>query len=194
MFKPILSTALALGLAFPATAQQSDESRNFVEVTGEGQAEAAPDGFTLNLRIEERAPGREEAVENLAGKLNEVRAAMNGMDGIDESQVTSGSAEIGEVLPSACQQYYRDDETDPPARCDPVAHTAGMNLEIKGRPADKAGDALSLLSEFDVASVNFAGFWLEKKSDLTQVARREAVQNALASARDLAEGAELTLG
>lgn len=193
MFKLISATALFAFAVAPAVFAADPAERNIVQVTGQGEAEAPPDGFTLHVSLRERTPDRAEALETLAQKLERVRSAMSGMDGLETAQVTAGEASVTDILPKACN-HYDDTDVEPATRCNAIAHSAALDLTVKGRPAARAADALSLLSEFDVANVSFDGFWLEEKSSLSRAARRDAIRNALESARDLAEAANLSLG
>lgn len=178
----VLSGGVAVGLATfsPSTAQantlqQDEASTRTITVVGEGTVSAAPTIATINIGVQVIDP--------------DVAAATDEADQIMADLITALQAEgVAEAdIETAYFNLYIDRPFSPEGLTSEPTYQLSNNLQVTIRNLDNLTNILSTAIDAGANNINSVNFSIEDPSDLRSEARQQAVDNALATAEELAD-------
>ena len=182
----LLSATLALA-ALPANAQETSLSEATINVSGEGQAALVPDIAVLDLGVLREA-------ENVADALSASNKAMAdvletlGKDGIaDKDLQTSGFS----IEPKYRQDVRKDGSYETPVI---TGYQVTNTLSVKVRNLATLGGVIDKTVKLGVNQGGNIRFTNDNPDEAIEQARRNAVAEAIAKARVLADAAGVKLG
>jgi len=179
-----LAVLAFMAFAMPAAAQQALSGPPSILVTGSGEAEAAPDQFSISLSIEGRGTTQVDALRDLSVSQTRIMDAVPKLSGLDRATMTTGDVSLEPVFDSACGGNEYDRDTD---NCPVVAYKVTSPITMRGAPAERAGDALSLASELGARSGRISSYSVTDMRTLQAAANRAAFADAERQARMLSE-------
>ena len=212
----ILAAALALLLAAgdgaPVFAQDGDNDRRGIWVTGTGTATGAPDLAVLNLGVETLADSAAEARTTAAEGIEAIREALTERE-IAPEDLQTRHYRIGPrydyVEVTECVDEEGDsvepsesDEPSPGTQCTRSrkqvlrGYQVNNQLDVKVRDLDTVGEVIDGVIEAagDIVRINGINFSIEDSKALRDEARAAAVADLKAKAGHLAELAGVELG
>lgn len=168
-----------------AAAAGHDAPDNTIVVSGTGRVSVAPDIALLMLGVESQAPTLAEATADAARRMSAVVARIKAL-GIADADI-------------ATVAYSVDPRTAPPdpVRRDPpriVGYHVSNLAQVTVRKLADAGPILDAAVAAGANAVRGIRFTLADSSTAQAQARKNAVADALAKARELAAAAGVTLG
>ena len=179
----MLGSVQAAGIVIPA-ALAEDRPQRLMSVTGEGAASAVPDTAILNLGVMKSAPTAHEA-------LDQANTAMsNAIDGFKKSGIAATDLQTSGFSVSP-QLDYSDGNGKPPKL---TGYQVSNTLMVKVRDISKLGTLLDNAITGGLNSAAGLSFMNSNENALMAEARKSAVKDALAKAKDLAEAAGLGVG
>jgi uncharacterized protein YggE len=178
------SAAAAVACAMPAAAQQAASGPPSILVTGTGEAETQPDQFSIRLSVEGRGATQVDALRDLSAVQTRIMDAAPKLRGLSRATLTTGDASLEPVFDSTCGGDEYDRETD---NCPIVGYRVSLPITMKGAPAERAGDALSLASELGARSAEISGYSVADMHALQEAANRAAFEDAERQARMLSD-------
>lgn len=184
MLTPV-AIAAALILPLPAFAQQAPERPRIV-VTGEGEAAVKPDMAVVSLSVMREAETARAALDQNNEAMNAVIAALK-QAGIDERDLQTSGLQINPRW-----DYPRGEEGSQEARL--VAYQVTNSITVRVRDLARLGTVIDNSVSLGVNQGGSINFVNEDPEAIIDRARREAVQNAVARARTLADAAQVELG
>lgn len=174
----------AASFALPAAAQVSLADRPTIVVLGNGEAEAQPDRFEVDVIVLGRGATQVEALQAFSTVQSRVLDALPRLQGLTEARVTTGATSVAPRYGPTCEtdQYDRDTRD-----CTIIGYFASSILSFTGSPAERAGDAVSLASELGAVQARLGDYALIDSRPLQDAANRAAFSDAERQARMLAE-------
>jgi uncharacterized protein YggE len=165
--------------ALPAAAQDWPRQPATIDVIGHGQAQAAPDRFSMSASVHGRGATQVEALRNLTEAQTRVTTAVTRLRGLTWVEFSTGEPVVRPVYEADCESrgYGRQDS------CQVEGYVATLPLMLQGAPAERAGDAVSITAERGAREARLDGYRLGDESPL----RREATRAAFADARRQAD-------
>ena len=155
--------------------EQQDLSPVVVSVQGEGKMSAAPDIAQVQFGMQTgRVTTAEGAMAALAREMNSVIAAVKG-EGIDEKDITTQNLSLRPAYD------WKDGE-----RID-RGFEASQNLLVKVRDVSKIGAVLTAATKSGANQAGGVSFTIDDPDELRAQARTEAIADAEAKAKILAE-------
>lgn len=183
-----LSLALAAAIPMAANAQETAKPREAtIIVTGEGTAEIAPDMALIDLGVVKVAKTAREALDENNKAMAEILAALKEA-GIEARDLqTSGFT----INPQYQYPQSTTGENPPPVLLGfQVANTVTLRVRDLGKLGEILDKAVSL-------GANQGGgirFTNDKPDTAVSAARKKAVENAMAKAKELTDAAGVGLG
>jgi uncharacterized protein YggE len=185
----------AAALALPVLSGCGEkEEQPYFQVTGRSMIEKKAEVFVIGARISERDKDRLESLRAAAGKVDQVRAQLRELEGLEKVTLKAGKAETKTIRPRACDPGRDYDRREYPENCDPVDFITSITLVAEGEPGEAAGNALSLLTELGLEEVELGLYDVRDRVAAEKEARQTALRNAAEAARALAEPAGATIG
>lgn len=180
--RAVLAVVLAAMLAasLPSSAQ---EARRIV-VIGTGEAEAPPDMATISIGVETQA---EEAAAALSENAERMQALIDALSGEGIASVDMQTSRLG-LGPVWSDQR----DNDAPPRI--VGYRAENQLSIRVRNIGRTGMVIDALAAAGANRVSSIDFTVTNPKPLQDAALKDAVADARARARLIAESAGVTLG
>jgi uncharacterized protein YggE len=182
----LLSASLLSLPLLPASADESRPPRQVV-VTGIGEASAKPDIAVTDLTVLRVAETARAALDAANAAMGEVVAAMKELKIESRDLRTSGF--------SIAPQYRYENRTDgtqsPPVL---TGYEVRNTLSVRIRDITAVGALLDKAVSLGVNQGGDITFVVSDPAPLRATARREAVADAMATARTLAEAAGVALG
>lgn len=188
----LLPAALALLLLISAAAygesRPAGEPVPQIHVNGEASVDLAPDMAIITLGVQRQAKSAREALDQNNAAMADVVAAMKAA-GIAAKDLQTANFAI-----QPRYQYYppKDGEEQKPPKI--IGYTVSNNLAVRIRDLSKLG---TILDEAVTLGVNTGGqihFANDDPKEAIAEARANAMRDALARARTLAEAADVSLG
>lgn len=176
---PIAAACGVLMFAAPAMAQDWPRQPATINVTGEGRAQADPDRFAMTASVNGRGADQVEAIRNMTQAQAAVSQAVTRLHGLTWSEFSTGTPAVQPVYSQECQSRGYGGQDG----CDAVGYVATMSLTLRGAPAERAGDAVSIAAERGARDARLTGYSLSDNSSL----QRDAARAAFADARRQAE-------
>lgn len=161
----------------------SEPASNTISVQGEGKISAAPDIALISFTVSENGDNSADAQDAVAKKI---KVALEGLKGlkIADKDIKTGSYSV----------YPRYANQQPCYAGQPcvygeqkiVGFTASQTVEVKVRAIDETGKVLSALGDAGISNLNGPNFTLDDPDAVRAEARKEAIKEARAKAKQLA--------
>ncbi|MBN1992404.1 MAG: SIMPL domain-containing protein [Anaerolineae bacterium] len=146
-----------------------------ITVVGEGQVSAAPDIAQAFIGVQVSDPDAKVATDKAAQDMNSLLAALKG-EGIADKDIQTSYYSV-----------YVDRPYGPQGPTGEVLYQVSNNVQVTIRDLDKVTDILSAAIEAGANSINSVDFRLSDTGRLKSQARTKAVENAQATAQELAK-------
>lgn len=153
-------------------------------VTGQGVAEAVPDMARISLGVTQQAATAGDALEAVAQVAQAVFARLEAV-GIAPRDMQSTQVNLS-------PQYDYGRNSDKPPRL--VGFSANTMLSVRVRDLSGLGQIMSAVTEDGANQLNGLQFDLQERRPAEDAARADAVKDAMARAKVLAEAAGVKLG
>jgi len=185
--------AIAVSIGGSVHAQEWDDALTGSIVVARGQATARrqADIYLVTGEIRATASTRVEALAALDSLQDTVVGGLNAMD-IEAIEVRTGSLGVGPTYPGLCDDNGRPRTST--ATCEITGYSAELQIIARVRPARRAGDVLSLMSELGASTTSLGDARLSDRDSLTREAAQQAIQAAEAEATAMATVAGGRLG
>lgn len=184
----LLALALSLAAASAAQAQDAAKPREAViVVTGEGRAEMAPDMALIDLGVVKDAKTAREALDANNQAMAEILAALKEAGIEDRDVQTSGFT----INPQYHYPQSSSGENPPPVL---VGFQVANTVTLRVRDLTKLGAVLDQAVTLGVNQGGGIRFTNDKPDSAISEARKKAVDNAVAKARELTAAAGVGLG
>ena len=156
-----------------------------VTATAEGKAEGAPDLLTVSLGVQTQSRTAQGALSDNAAKAQALIAKLKA-DGVADKDIQTSQLNVS-------PQYTGGGPGTAPAI---TGYMVTNLVTAKLRKLDKAGALIdnAVASAGNDARVNSLGYSIDDNSALLSAARADAVRQAAARAKAMAEAAGVTLG
>ncbi|MDH6266884.1 uncharacterized protein YggE [Rhizobium sp. SG_E_25_P2] len=179
--------ALAVAPVLPAVAfaQEAFANRPLISVTGEATASLAPDMALVNLAVVRTEVTARAALDGSNKAMADVLAAMKQAGVAERDLQTSGFF----IQPQ--YDYSSDNDGKPPKL---LGYQVGNTLTVRLRDLSKLGGLLDTAVTLGVNQGGDIRFLNDKPEAAIDTARAEAVRDALAKAKILADAAGVALG
>lgn len=175
---------VAVGGGLPAAAAASGPDGQTISVGASGSAEGTPDEAVLSVAILATADSADAAREQVATDAERMRTALRDA-GVRDDQVRTAYFHIG-------PEYRYDRET---GEQEVTRYRAVHAFEVTLDDIDRAGEIIDVAVENGASQVNSVRFGLseEAQADLRAEALENAMGNADANARTLADASDLAV-
>ena len=180
----VLFSAFSGGTGFQAASAQtpSGEQPRTLNVTGNGKAFLVPDIAYINIGVHTEGKDAAEVVASNNAKSEDVADAIRKFN-VDPKDIQTTNFSI---FP---QQQY-----DPEGKLTGIIYMVDNTVFVTLRDISKLGDAIGAAVDAGANSINSIQFDAEDRSAALSEARKAAVADALAQARQLSSAAGVTLG
>ena len=168
-----------------ATVVQAQETNPGITVNGESVVSQAPDMATISLGVSERAPSASEAMANTSEKVRGILAKLDTLQVAGLDRQTSGL-----YLRPVYDEQSRDGSTSVQV----VGYEAGNTVRVTVRDLTKLGLLLDAVVAAGANDFNGLQFGIRDNSQSLLEARKNAVDDAIAKATQLASAAGVKLG
>ena len=185
MNRYLVALALAASLALPAARRRRRAGPRII-VTGEGEAAVAPDMALLSLSVMREAMTAREALDANNKAMAEVIAAMKAFGIADRDLQTAGI----QINP----RYNYTNKPDGTQEAVLAAYQVTNTLSVRIRDLAKTGEVLDKAVTLGVNQGGGVSFANDDPSATLTEARKNAVADAMAKAKTLAEAAGVGLG
>jgi len=186
----ILLLALAI-TAWNNVGKSENPYMNTITVEGTGTGTSIPDLAVVTFSVTEEAATVALAQAAATEKTDGALAAVEGL-GVEEKDVKTISYNVYpryENTPVCYTGYC------PPARNPAIiGYEVSQTVEVKVRDTAKAGDVLQALGTLNVQNISGPSFQVDEEDSIRNVAREEAITEAKAKAKALADQLGVRLG
>lgn len=187
MTRSFFPFALAAAMTLPAVASAADIANPpRIVVSGEGEATAAPDLAVLTLSVMREASTARAALDANNDAMATVIAAMKTAGIADRDLQTAGIR----INP----RYNFTNKPDGTQQAELVAYQVTNTLSVRVRDIDKTGDILDKAVTLGVNEGGGVSFSNADPAAVITEARKNAVADAIAKAKTLAEAAGVSVG
>lgn len=187
MNRRMMALGLAAAIALPAAAHATETPATpRIVVTGEGEAAIAPDMALLSLSVMREAKTAREALDGNNTAMAEVIAAIKASGVEDRDLQTAGL----QIMP----RYNYTNNPDGTQQADLVAYQVTNTLSVRVRDIGKTGEIIDKAVSLGVNQGGNITFTNDDPSATVTEARKDAVAEATAKAKTLAEAAGVKLG
>ncbi len=161
------------------------EDRPLVTAQGAGEVTRTPDWVRIGFSVRGEGATPVDALASLARQRDVVVASLRALKGIGALEISDSALSTQEVRSPACspQQPYLAQQRLSTGDCAVVGAITTIEVDVKVRPATRAGDVASLAAQLGGKSVGLRGSGFDHESDV----QAEAAQRAVAEARRQAE-------
>ncbi|HML95389.1 MAG TPA: SIMPL domain-containing protein [Thermodesulfobacteriota bacterium] len=175
----LLSTVvLALAVSFPSRAQNVQYDKRTLTVNGKGETSAAPDVAYLNLAVETTAKSASQAVKDNAEKTNSVMEAIKAKLGENDKVSTAGY--------NLTPIHEYNNQTN---KSEFKGYKASNQIVVEVHDLKQIGAIIDSTAEAGLNNIQGLRFDTTKSAELRKKALAEAVKDAQATARVLADAA-----
>jgi uncharacterized protein len=187
MNRKMIALGVAALVALPTFAASADtQPPPRIIVTGEGEAAAAPDMALLSLSVMREAKTAREALDANNDAMAAVIAAMKSF-GIAERDLQTAGIQIQ-------PRYNYTNRPDGSQDAELVAYQVTNTLSVRIRDLSKTGEILDRSVTLGVNQGGGVVFTNDDPKPVIAEARRKAVADAMAKARNLTKAAGVELG
>ena len=181
---------IAGGLSFtamPAFAEPAPLNEASISVSGEGTATLAPDMAVISLGVVREAATASEALSANNKAMRDVLDALSGQDIADRDVQTTGFT----IAPQYRQSERKNGAYEPPVI---VGYQVRNGVVVRVRDLSKLGGVIDRTVKLGVNQGGDINFTNDNPDEAIETARRNAMKEAIAKARTLAEAAGVKLG
>lgn len=184
----LFAVALLGAASLPALAQEADMGKLVpkITVTGEGEAQAAPDMATLTLNVLREADTARDAMTANNEAMGKVLDAMK-KAGIEDRDLQTAGINIQ-------PRYVYPDDKNGLKEPKITGYSVTNSLTVRVRDLDKVGAVLDQSVSLGVNQGGDLRFTNDKPAAIISEARKNAMANAIAKAQTLAEAAGVKVG
>lgn len=187
----VAAVAICAAVAFFASASAplaagADEPVRTISVSGHGDAKGTPDRAHLSAGVVTEGRTAAEALASNSRAMNDVFAALKRL-GIPDKNIQTSNFNVQPQYPP-----YNPNGQQPERHIVGYQVTNTVTVTVDG--VDKVGPVLDLLVKSGANESYGIAFDIADPKPLTEGARREAVAEAMAKARQLADAAGVHLG
>ncbi len=187
MNRRMMALGLAMAMALPAAASAADTAvQPRIIVTGEGEATVAPDMALVSLSVMREAKTAREALDANNAAMTEVVEAIKLFGVASRDLQTAGL----QIMP----RYNYTNKPDGTQEANLVAYQVTNTLSVRVRDIAKTGEIIDKAVSLGVNQGGNIVFTNDDPSAVVTEARKNAVAEATAKAKTLAEAAGVTLG
>jgi uncharacterized protein YggE len=188
---PILAVTMLTGCGATAadlgeiTQLSVSSQQQGIWVSGQGEVSAAPDIATIRLGIEAEAESVSDAQAQATGAMNNV------LDTLKSNGIADKDIQVQQFSINKVTKWDRIEEEE-----EVTGYRVTHMVTVKIRDIDKAGDIIDDVAEAggDLTRIDSINFSIEDPTDYYEEARKEAVEDAEAKAKQLASLAGVSLG
>ncbi len=162
---------------------------NTITVEGTGTGTSIPDLAVVTFSVTENASTVAAAQTAATGKTDAALAAVEAL-GVEEKDVKTISYNVYPKYDNpACYSGYCP-STNPKI----IGYEVSQTVEVKVRDTAKAGSVLEALGSLGVQNISGPSFTVDEEDEIRNVAREEAITEAKAKAKALADQLGVRLG
>lgn len=185
MRAPIAFSVLVLSMSFATTGVRADTvpPMSTLTVTGQGQAEVAPDLATVSLGVTTQGSSAGAAMAANTAALSAV------MDRLAASGIEARDIQTSNLSLNPDWLHSPDGSTAPRI----TGYTASNQVSVRVRDISRVGEVLDAVIADGANTLNGIAFGVQDDSALQDEARTEAVQDARSRAQTLAAAAGVQL-
>ena len=175
----------ALLMIISASAGLAQTAPREIIVTGEGRVDAVPDMAVITVGVTHEDRGADTAMRVVSDSVRQILARL------EQSGVASGDIQTRQISLNAVWANRKPSDSGRPSI---TGFVASNTVLVRVRDLDRLGTILETL--IDSGANDFSGlqFALQDPRPMMDQARTEAVADAIAKARLLADAAGITLG
>ena len=177
---------LMLGACLPGDEPPS------ITVVGTATYEAQPTAFVVKGNARAQADDEAAVLAALGEQMAAVRNTMPALEGLEAIELTTRDFSVRGLPEPGCVQSQRRGNTYD--ACPAVSFVASVPIQIQGRPAEAAGNVVSLLSELVDGDASLQRFVIEDADAAKAEAMARAIRAGRAEAEQIADAAGATLG
>lgn len=167
-FRPMLAAAMMAAPVAAATAQPVAGTR--LDIVATGEVTRVPDIAIVSAGVQTMQPTATAAIEENAGRMERVRAALK-RAGIADRDIQTSSISLN--------PEYRYAENQPPAL---TGYRASNNVSVKFRDLKRTGAILDALVKEGANQINGPSLTIDKPEGAYDEARTRAIANGKARA------------
>ena len=175
---------MGLVLAFATPLQAENDAAARLTVTGQGVADVVPDMARISLGVTKDAPEAPAALEGVAEVAQAIFARLEAV-GIAPRDMQTAQV-------SLAPRYDYNRNSDGPPKL--TGFTASTTLAVQVRALDQLGAIMSAVTQDGANQLNGLQFDVQDRASAEDAARADAVKDAMARAKVLADAAGVTLG
>lgn len=164
--------------------------QNTITVSGEGEVFAVPDVASLTFRMFEVSKDTDEAQRAVTEKTNIALERLKSL-GIDEKDIKTIDYSIYpqyDYNQVACLSF-----PCPPGRSELVGYEVSQTISVKLRDVERSGEVLGALGQVGADNISGLSFTIDDEDELVREARRLAIEDARAQARNLSKDLKVRL-
>ncbi|HRY30867.1 MAG TPA: SIMPL domain-containing protein [Candidatus Paceibacterota bacterium] len=161
-----------------------DDFYSSISIAGEGEVVAVPDIATFNFSITEASENVELAQSAASEKTNKALKYLKD-NGVEEKDLETSSYNIypkTRWISEVCSDYYC-----PGGYEEIIGYEVSQTVTVKVRDTSKAGDLLSGIGSLGISNVSGLSFTSDDRDALEEQAKKLAIEDAQAKAKELAE-------
>lgn len=183
---PFFAASMLALAVLPAAGQTFAEPKPRISVTGEGEHAVRPDMALLSFSVVRQAPTAREALDANNAAMAQVIGALKA-DGVEDRDLQTAGIQIN-------PRYEYPTGPDGSQRQVMTGYEVANTLTVRVRDVQKTGVILDKVVSLGVNQGGGISFTNADPSAAIETARREAVEDAVAKARTLAQAAGVELG
>lgn len=176
--------------AFGNIGRSENPYMNTITVDGTGKAAAIPNIATIDFSVTETSATVGDAQTKATEKTNAALAAVDKL-GVDKKDVKTIAYNVYPQYESQQPCYGGICPTTNPKI---TGYQVSQTVEVKVRDTAKAGDVLQALGTLNVQNISGPNFTVDEDDAVKSAARKEAIDNAKAKAKALADELGVHLG
>lgn len=191
----LASSLLLASSAAHAQAPRIDD-RPLVTAQGVGTVQHLPDWVRVGVTIRGEGATPVDALASMARQRAVALASVRALKGLGDVEISDGAVSTQEVRNPACSpnQPYLAQQRLSTGECAVVGAITTIELDVKVRPATRAGDVASLASQLGAKNVGLRGSGFDHDEDVQAEAAQQAVAHARREADLIARAAGGRLG
>ncbi|WP_289041680.1 SIMPL domain-containing protein [uncultured Aliiroseovarius sp.] len=182
MRKTIAILGLMMAVATPGWADGAGDAR--LTVTGQGLAQVEPDMARISLGVTKQATEASAALDQVADVAQAVFARLTEA-GVEARDMQSSQINLS-------PRYDHNRNSDGPPKL--VGFTANTMVSVRARDLTKLGSIMTAVTADGANQLNGLQFDLQDRGPTEDAARADAVKDAMARAKVLADAAGVKLG
>ena len=198
LIAPVLTGLFLVGCEKPAPKLMAEGEIKYVTVTGVGEVEVMPDRFVISGAVIKQDDDLSTAMNALSEVVNQAEASLEAVEGLEVSGFNFAAVNTTGVKDPDCLLYNAEadrfnrtlrenEERIKHKTCEDVTKQASLTFTYTGAPVDRAGHAISALTEAGAVRVSLNGFKVSDIENLELEAAARAIDNAREKADRLAE-------